>query len=695
MKIKGINIEDYGPIRKFSLSPGNFELIFGLNESGKTAIVEALSYILFNKSSKTLRYGKPEHITIAIESSGKVYNVPTKKMSIELPPVEIAGLLYVQASESAVYEKDGVEHFWDGLKLILSQASKNIPFAELGEKVLDCAGLMPKEKEWKREKQALINSEKKRIEELSNYFKESGEVEKKRVELKKISDDHKVLQEEMVNIEAYKKYINFRRLQDWYNEYIDENNNLAHYNRYETQFGEQWQELEAQKSSQIHSVEIVKRTREEIENLEIELNSLKTKDKLIEDANFMLYKMSQEETQKEPSIFYSVLTFLIGFATIILSLNFKFIWLFAISIPLFVISIVLLRGFLYKKATIRKDVYRREMELEKAKLIFPEIASLALLENKIETVKREKLTKETLLNEKIELIKNLSAMQSITKIEEAINELRNKTGLAEISQLKEKIEEKARIKARIEGLGAKIGETLFEKDESKWQRLINNKKVEKIEKEPDLTREDEITNNLRSLQNKIFETEKYITIFEETMRTKFNVTNDYQALIEYARLEKQLKDYELEKKAALIAAEIFNQMSDELDNFIQNIVSGENSLNDYFQMVTGHYKEVVVKNKDFLAIDNNRKEYPSNKLSSGAKDQLLLCFRIAALKRIYPEGTFLILDDAFIFADWNRRRRLAELLKKFIQDNNQVIYLTSDDHTRDLFQRCGAKVTII
>ncbi|GAI54827.1 unnamed protein product, partial [marine sediment metagenome] len=176
---------------------------------------------------------------------------------------------------------------------------------------------------------------------------------------------------------------------------------------------------------------------------------------------------------------------------------------------------------------------------------------------------------------------------------------------------------------------------------------------------------------------------------------KFNITDDRSAFIEYDRLHKTLENYALEKKAALIVREIFNKMSSELDEFIHDIITGNDSLSEYFKSITGRYDEVEIKNKNFVVKEKSGRKFKADDLSSGAKDQLLLCFRLAALKHIYPKGSFLILDDAFIFADWDRRQKLVDLIKKFIEDSNQVIYLTSDNHTRDILKASGARITTL
>ena len=171
MKIKKITIQDYGPIKNLTITPENFELIFGLNESGKTAIVEALTYVLFKRSPTPLRYGKPENTIVQIEEDEILYTLPAKKKNIELPSGDIANLLYVQASESSIYAAKDEASFWDGIKALLSRVGKGVPLTKLDDKIFEAVGLSPKKAEWKKEKQTLIASEQRRKDELAMYLK--------------------------------------------------------------------------------------------------------------------------------------------------------------------------------------------------------------------------------------------------------------------------------------------------------------------------------------------------------------------------------------------------------------------------------------------------------------------------------------------------------------------------------------------
>lgn len=692
MKIKRITLKDYGPIKDFSLQPGDFELIFGLNESGKTAIVEALSYVLFRTDVRGLRYGKPDDISVEIESSDKSYTVPAKKLAITLPAGELANLLYIQASDSLLYKKESETKFWDGIKLMLSRVGQKVPFVKLGEKVLENAGLTAKAR-WKENKQKSINEKIDRKLKLETYIKEISDIENKRLEFFRIKEEHEKLKRELKIIEDFKNYKNYKELLDLYTRYTDKKNSLEDYLRYEESYLEKWQRLEAEKIVKASLARRLKEDEEVIRDLEKNLNELKRTEKMIADGEFKKYLTGPKELPKKPTMFYFPITFLAGLLALILSFRFKFT--IVIPLVLFALGIAFFAYFQYKKAKIRKCYLEKEMWLNKAKLVFPDVGALSLLPQKIETIEKEIIRCETLISEKKKIKDDFGSDITIEEIEKNIKELRDKTGLSEWSQIKKKIDEKNTIKRDLDGLGAQISSLLFEKDNTKWKRLIDERRVEPPEKKPDLSLAEEKNRKFTKLKECLEELEKEIKFFEELKQRQFNISDAHQAFVELARLKDELNGYELEQQAALRAYEIFNEMSGELDNFIEGVISGDDSLSQYFSQITERYRTVKVIDQDFVVIERDGQEFKSLDLSSGALDQLLLCFRLAALKRIYPEGSFLILDDGFIFADWPRRHRLVALLKIFIQDGNQVIYLTSDDHTRNLFKEFGARITTI
>ncbi|MEO0185180.1 MAG: hypothetical protein ABIL20_05225, partial [candidate division WOR-3 bacterium] len=383
----------------------------------------------------------------------------------------------------------------------------------------------------------------------------------------------------------------------------------------------------------------------------------------------------------------------IGFILLILSFRLNFSIL--ISLITFLLSIISVTIVGIKKSRIRIKQLRKEQFVIDTKLILPEVKDFEDIERKIKTLEDEKIEINAIIGTKKGHLNNLNTTITTEAIEKEIEELRKKSGCAEISQLKKKVEEKNEIANEIRGLGAELAKYLDEKDDSKWQRLINEKKTPPPLKETDITMAEEIENQCKNLRKQLEEIQSEIKVFEEVKKKQYNIGEEVNVLREIAELDNRLKSYEFELQAVKKAEEILNQMSNELDNLIENLIYGEDSLSEYYRCVTQKYNQVKIENRNFIAVDTEGKEYPIESLSSGAKDQLLICFRLSALKKLFPEGTFLILDDAFIFADWERRCRLVKLLEKFVDEGNQVIYFTSDEHSRDLLAQHGAEVVTL
>jgi hypothetical protein len=348
--------------------------------------------------------------------------------------------------------------------------------------------------------------------------------------------------------------------------------------------------------------------------------------------------------------------------------------------------------FFRRRNLVKRIEHEKEHWLEKAKELFPDIISLADLPARIEKIREEKVRKHTAIQEKARTIEHLTSARSIEKIDHEIADLRSKTGLAELSDLEKKLSEKRLLETELQKLDASLGQRLHESDPRKWERMIKERQAKQPGGDADFEAEKHLRREQDEAQQMIDRLTREIRIFREVEQAKVDIRDDREAFEKYEALSKELRDYELDREAALTARKILGEMSRELDEFIGGILHGEEGLSECFRTVTDRYSEVLVEESHFQVVDNEGNKFSLDNLSSGAQDQLLLCFRMAALRKVYPKGAFLILDDAFIFADWQRRKRLARLLKKFVGQGNQVIYLTSDDHTRDLFSEHGANI---
>jgi uncharacterized protein YhaN len=108
--------------------------------------------------------------------------------------------------------------------------------------------------------------------------------------------------------------------------------------------------------------------------------------------------------------------------------------------------------------------------------------------------------------------------------------------------------------------------------------------------------------------------------------------------------------------------------------------------------ITGRYEQVRLQD-DQLMLSDGFSHFPLADLSTGAQEQVLLALRIGCAAQVLgKDRLFLILDDAFQHADWTRRERLLDEVVRLAENGWQIIYLTMDDHIRDLIRNGGEKV---
>jgi hypothetical protein len=693
MKIRRIRIREYGPIGEFIMEPGLFEVIFGLNEAGKTALVELLVQILFKKTAANLRYEKAKSTAIDVEDNGRTYSFPQKKVNLELPVGDVANLMYVQASESTLFGARGETRFWDGIKAMLSRIGTGVTFTKLDEYIFEAVDLQPVKAEWKRTKQADVENDLQRKEALGSYIEKIGEIGKKESELAKLTTSHSVSKRRIEEIDQYKKYSNYSELLRLHNNYRETKTGAQDYERYKYEYLKEWQKLNLERDTRLGEGRKVKEIEEEVKQFEHDIGSLQGIDDYITREGLKRYAKTGEAQRKLPAI-------TIPSVIMLLAIGFAVLGVFNL-LPL-VPALIFLAGAgslfiyaLYRRSAAKRVLADSREYLEKAKIVFPGIKNTEEIPDRIEENQEELITKRALVEEKRRIIDRLGSTRPADLIEKEISFLRSKTGLAELKDLEEKLTEKKRIDDELNRLGIKLTELLHENDPNKWERLINDRKVKQPAGEPDISAYRDLVEEQGMLQSKIDDLTREIKLFREVEQARVEVGDDHAAFVEFEQLKRKLDDYALEKEAALAAREILKEMSGELDDFIEDILRGKDSLSEYFKAVTGRYVRVIVENENFIVEDTSGRKYILESLSSGTQDQLLMCFRMAALTRVFTEGSFMILDDAFIFADWQRRDRLGQLLKGFVEKGNQVIYLTSDDHTRDLLVGYGARATVL
>ncbi len=157
---------------------------------------------------------------------------------------------------------------------------------------------------------------------------------------------------------------------------------------------------------------------------------------------------------------------------------------------------------------------------------------------------------------------------------------------------------------------------------------------------------------------------------------------------------------ELDWEAGRLAGEVFATMDEVLERRLSEALDSRGPLSPgaLLHSVTGRYRGLVRDERGALElVDEEGLRLPIDLVSRGTRDQVLLALRAglarAALRAAgLEEPGLLLLDDAFLTADWSRRERLVETVAGLAGEGWQVIYLTCDDHLRDLFTGAGARL---
>jgi len=253
--------------------------------------------------------------------------------------------------------------------------------------------------------------------------------------------------------------------------------------------------------------------------------------------------------------------------------------------------------------------------------------------------------------------------------EEKINEIS-----AQREQLNNEINKKS---GELKGLGIRENEYVVEDPGKVYSEEAFNKVGKEIEE----------------LENKKSEEEQKLNVLKSNIcqYTGSDISADWSVLIDdlfkkREEIKKEFQEIEAKILSGIIVNKTIEKLQEQEDRELLESLNSEEIKKNLFKL-TGRYKQLFFNDSDII-ISDDYNEFSLKDLSTGAKEQVMIALRIGFLSHILKtDSAFLILDDAFQHSDYDKREILIKTLFELAMSGWQIIYLTMDDHIKNLFEK--------
>jgi recombinational DNA repair ATPase RecF len=692
IRIEEINVRNLGPIDDLQLKLGFFNLIYGKNESGKTYLVEFILRSLF-KSSKVWKLRDTS-------ANGKVTVTGLGEEPLEFSPTSSKKI-----DDYWIYVREGMPINMERLLVVKGAELSLIEDTPGGINRAILREFLSSE--------ALLDDIQGRISKTVQDASISGHSIEgaKRGEIAKREESQKEL----------------RRIDGLMRE-IDELYSSGHRAALDRELGSVREAIEGQKRAKRHMAYQVEK---EIGQLEVDrgdlsseaigeirdlnqaykstLNSIQSKEQEIaglrEDCeNYQWieeaigeYKSIVGEVSLQIQKIFLILASLLAVVSI---LTLGGVWggwfvpTFGYIVTLSALALSAIFAGLYirqQQATLRKsfDYYEKQQIFDEFEKRFGEQGkSLVALET-IEAGLREKYFKRQNLDESVKEARTIIETTRV-RIHEKLNQLGLKAeGDGPWDELVVELEGRLR---QIEGQIQEKREELARLDVDSSDFVVEDPGVgyqksalEELEKKE------------RALRDELEDEQRELEALKQRICgvTEDEISIDWETLIEHLidKREERSSEYKgltAEILGKILVHEELQVLRQQEDEKIHNTLQSE-FVSIPLQQITKRYEKVTLEGEQLLVSDPYQ-TFPLSELSTGAQEQVLLALRLGCAARILgKERLFLLLDDAFQYADWERRGWLLEKMADLAQAGWQILYLTMDDHIRDLFRDMGEK----
>jgi uncharacterized protein YhaN len=692
ISIDRIKVNRGGPLHEdFILEPGDLNLIYGHNETGKTYVVESIINLLFETGrgssvSWDLRgWDLTGRIVVSGLQVGKVTFTEASKKLDEYwrdeagLPRDLSRLLVVKAGETRLnQENDGVGR--DILKDYLS-----------GEGMLDriASGISATLKKATLANGQITGSNMGELKARDQLSKQ----------LEKLDSLLKDVEEGYASSEVY----SLRHRQEALETELEMLGKAKRYHAARLREKLEAKQLEAAKfpseeeltklESDISVYESDKSKGEAKRATLTELHGASEDYRWTEKALTVYQEImgSQAGTALKLVYIYLALAFLAGAGTVVSGLLGHSILLIVCAIALMVFLVLTCNGIRRVLATAGYSRELADLKTEYKNRHGSELTDLAALKEKAEKLKEDHIRAGDLRKELDEVllpdiqIRKNSINVTLKQLREtevppqewrdAISEVRNN-----IRTLQTGIRS---LETDLASLDVQEEEYLDQDPGAEWNRAHHNTRMTELDKtEQTLNQEIQKLDSLKT------------RIAQETG----SESTDWEELINTLRDRRDKTAQECIEKTAEILAKI------QVNAAIQEFREEENArigdglqreeLTKPLHALTERYTRIRHDEKLGLVLATDEdQEFPLAAISTGAQEQAFLALRLGfASIAMEGETAFLILDDAFQHSDWIRRENLIVQILKLVEAKWQVFYFTMDDHIKDLFHVAGERV---
>ena len=730
MNLKSLTMEKFGLFRnrKLEFCPG-FNLIFGPNESGKTTLLDAIVLALLSRTDKKGaklkgypralkpirdRYGSEISLQMVVEHDAQELIFPAAESFHDLWGVgwdELRAIFIAREGDLELAKRETFPKWWNTLK------GKLLGFEEEPKRVLkkiaeeagltDNLALTMVQREYREDIQKKLTwyeVNKERIHSLRRLKKDYQGLKLKEEELAREADKKK---KGILKTRLLRANVIYSQLKSATEKLREE------FARYDEQDLKEWERLERELEKELALLErllLQKRQEEErhkqavkdVAQMTHHLTAMMEKLRLVDDREVELTAaVHLEEKDSSRGIPHWIPWAL--WACAILALIFG---LYSTPLLFILCGILVVRAlsFTYKlrKAAAEETLLNRQRQkfLRWARDLDLKAESLTDLLLKLMDLRRNKDRLEGQRNQLQDQLPKLadtagevaklkrSKEDAVEKIRGKIRQLRDKVGLSDLEQLRQRVQSKKELQSDVEKRYKSELRALLDSKEASWAgQLEELKSMEDVPPVEDNSQVEKITRGLENLRREQQGKYEQLTQLNAEIKAHFGVQTPEEVIWKVEDLQRELQEMKILKQAGQKVHQIFDRLLQRSDTVLDDIIGGK-TVCAGFQQVTGDkYQAVTMEDLVLRATDAQGKTWDFQDLSTGTRDQLLTVLRLAlAEKRLQGKG-FLIFDDALVTSDRTRLREQMEMLGQLTQAGWQILFMTAQDEVRQEAER--------